>query len=162
MPSLSKKQVFLAALTAAFLLMLLAFFAVPAPVPDALQVSILGQTNNFSAAPMALVSVTNHTGQAQWFCFVAEVPTTNGWITANGWVQRQQPLWHRLAAHAEFRVWLSAPDGAARWEFRCTSMPEVRKPESLWYLFVRRTGLSRVGLRGEPPKSHVWTAEMGL
>lgn len=162
MPSLSKNQVFLAALAAAFLLVLIAFYTVPAPVHHPLQVSILGQTNNPSGSPMALVGVTNYTGQARWFYFVAAVPTTNGWITANGWVERQQPLWHRLAAHAECRVLLPAPDGAARWIFRCASMREVRKPEGLWYLFVRRTGLSRVGFRDQPPKSHVMTAEMSL
>ena len=74
MPSLSKKQLFLAALTAAFLLVLIAFLTVPAPVPHALQVSILGQTNNPSGAPIALVGVTNHTGQARFFYVVAEVP----------------------------------------------------------------------------------------
>jgi hypothetical protein len=162
MPSLNRKQVFLAALTAAFLLVLIAFFTVPAPVPHALQVSVLGQTNNPSGAPIALVGVTNHTGRARWFYFVAEVPTTNGWITANGWVERQQPFWHRLAAHTECGILLPAPEGAARWEFRCTSMREVSTPEGLWYLLVRRTRLSRIGFRDQPPKSHVMTAEMSL
>ena len=112
---------------------------------------------------MALVGVTNHTGHARWFYFVAAVPTTNGWwTTANGWAERQQPLWHRLAAHAEYQVLLRAPEGEARWILRCSSMPEVSKPEGLWYLFVRRTGLSRVGFRDQPPKSHVTTAEMSL
>lgn len=158
MPSLSKRQVFLAALPAAFLLVLMAFFTVPAPVPQGLQVSILGQTNNPSGAPLALVSVTNHTGQARIFYVVAEVPNPYGWTIAKG----QQPLWRRLAAHAECRILLSAPEGSARWEFRCTSMLEVTKPESLWYLFVRRTGLRRVGLRDQPPESHVFTTEMRL
>ena len=162
MPSLNKKRVFLAVLTAAFLLVLIAFFTVPAPVPHALQVSVLGQTNNPSGAPIALVGVTNPTGQARWFYFVAEVPTTTGWITANGWIQQQQPLWHRLAAHAECRVLLPAPEGAARWTFRCASMREASKPEGLWYVFVRRTGLSRVGFPDQPPKSHVMTTEMSL
>jgi hypothetical protein len=162
MPSLSKKQVFLAALTTAFLLVLIAFLTVPAPVPHALQFGILGQTNNPSGAPMAIVGVTNHTGQARWFYFVAVVPTTNGWDDAKGWVQRQQPFWHRLAAHTECRVLLPAPEGAARWKFRCGSEREVSEPEGLWYLFVRRTGLSRFRLRDQPPRSMVMTTELGL
>jgi len=158
MPSLSKKQVFMAAVTAALLLVLIAFLTVSTPVPHALQVSILGQTNDPSGAPMELLGVTNQTGQARFFFVVAEVPTSNGWTTARG----QQPLWQRLAAHSECRVPLRAPEGAARWNFRCTSLPEVSKPESLWYLFVRRTGLGRVGLRSKPSESYVWTSEMSL
>jgi hypothetical protein len=162
MPPLSKKQVFLAALTGAFLLVLIVFFTAPAPVPHVLQVSILGQTNDPSRAAMALVGVTNHTERARWFYFVAEVPTADGWIGANGWFERQRPPWHRLAAHAECRVLLPAPEGAARWIFRCGSMPEASKLEGLWYRFARRTGLRRFGLRDEPPRSMVVTAEMGL
>ena len=107
---------------------------------------------------MALVGVTNHTGQARFFYVVAQVPIPGGWITAND----QQLLWHRLAARTECRVSLRAPEGAARWNFRCTSMSEVSKAESLWYLFVRRTGLRRTGLRDRPPANHVWTTEMNL
>ena len=158
MPSLSKKQVFLAALTAALLLVLITFFTVPAPVPHALQVNILERTNNASGTPTALVSVTNHTGQARFFYGVAEIPNSYGWTTANG----QQPRWQRLAAHAECGVLLPAPPGGARWKVRCTSMPEVSKPEEVWYLFVRRTGLNRIGVRGRPLESYVWTAELGL
>src|ERR1051325_727525 len=159
MPSLSKKQLFLAALAAAFLLLLIAFFSVPAPVPHALQISILEQTNTLSRSPMALVSVTNHTGQARFFYLLADVPTSNAWWSA---ARDQHRVWHRLAAHAECRVGTSAPAGATRWKFRCTSMREVRKPEGFWYLFVRRTGLSRVGFRDRPPESYVWTTEMSL
>ncbi len=162
MPSLSRKQVFWAALTAAFLLVLIAFLTAPAPIPHPLQVSILGQTNNPSGPPTALVGVTNHTGQARWFYFVAEIPTTHGWTTADGWGERQHPVWHRLAPHTESRVLLPAPEGAATWIFRCASIPEVKEPEGLWYLFVRRTGLSRVGFWDQPPKSHVLTTEMSL
>ena len=159
MLSLSDKQAFLAALTAAFLLVLIAFFTVPASVPHALQVSILEQTNTPSAAPMALVSVTNHTGQARFFYLLADVPTPNGGWTA---ADRQQRVRHRLAAHAECCASPQVPAGATRWKFRCTSMREVRKPEGFWYLFVRRTGLSRVGFRDRPPESYVWTTEMSL
>jgi hypothetical protein len=162
MPFLSKKQVFWAALTTAFLLVLVAFLTVRAPVPHALQFGILGQTKNPSGAPLAIVGVTNHSGQARWFYFVAVVPTTNGWDDAKGWFERQRPVWHRLAGHAECRVLLPAPEGAARWKFRCGSEREVSQPEGLWYLFVRRTGLSRFRLRDRPPRSMVMTTEMGL
>jgi hypothetical protein len=165
MPSLSKKQVFLAALTAGFLLVLIALFTAPAPIAHAFQVSILGQTNNPSGAPMAILGVTNLTGQARWFYFVAMVPTTNGWngwSDASGWFQRQGPVWHRVAAHAECRVLLPTPEGAARWKFRCGSEREASQLEGLWYLFVRRAGLSRFRLRDRPPRSMVMTTEMGL
>ena len=162
MASLDRKRVFLAAVTAPFLLVLIAFLTVPSPVPHALQFGILGQTNNPAGAPMAIVGMTNHTGQARWFYFVAVVPTTNGWDDAKGWFERQRPVWHRLAAHAECRVLLAPPEGAARWKFRCGSEREVSQPEGLWYLFVRRTGLSRFGLRDRPPRSMVMTTEVSL
>lgn len=160
MPSLNRKQVLLAVVTVAVLLVCIAFFTAPTDTSTAIQVSILGQTNDPSGVSVALVGVTNRTGHARWFYFVAEVPTTNGWITADGWIKRQQPFWHRLEAHAECRISLRAPDAAARWEFSCTSIPEVTKPESLWYDFVRGTGLSRVGFWDQPPKSHAFIAEM--
>jgi len=162
MPSLSKKQVFLAALTTAFLLVLVTFLTVPAPVPHALQFGILGQTNTPAGTLMAIVGVTNQTEQARWFYFVAVVPTTNGWDDAKGWFERQRPVWHRLAGHVECRVLLPAPEGAARWKFRCGSEREASQAEGLWYLFVRRAGLSRFRLRDRPPRSMVMTTEMGL
>jgi hypothetical protein len=162
MPSLSKKQVFLAALTAAVLLVFIAFLTAPASVPHAFQVGILGQTNSPSGTPMAIVGVTNHTKQARWFYFVAVVPTTNGWTDANGWFERQRPVWHRLAAQADCRILLPAPEEASRWRFRCGSMREVSGPEGLWYRFVRQTGLSRLRLRDEPPRNMVITTEMRL
>ena len=165
MPSLSKKQLFMAALTAAFLLVLMALFTAPLPVPHAFQVSILGQTNNPSGAPMAILGVTNRSGQTRWFYFVAMVPSTNGWngwSDADGWFERQGPVWHRVAAHAECRVVLPAPEGAARWKFRCGYEREVSEPEGLWYRFVRGSGLSRLRLRDKPPRSMVVTTEMHL
>jgi hypothetical protein len=158
MPSLSKKQVFLAAITAALLLALIAFLTIPTHDPHALQVSILGQTNDASGAPMVIVGVTNHTGQARFFYLGAEVPDRFGWTSANQRIQKTG----RLAAHAECRVLLRIPEAAAKWKFRCSSMPEMTKPERLWYLFVRRTGLSRVGFRDQPPASYFSTTEMGL
>src|SRR5258706_6914502 len=89
MPSLTKKLVFLAALTAAFLLFLTIFFTVRAPVPHALQVSILGQTNDPSGAPMSLVGVTNHTGQARFFYLSTIVPCPSGWTSANQRCQKR-------------------------------------------------------------------------
>lgn len=154
MPSLSKKQVFLAVITAAFFLVMIVFLPVPTPVSHVLQISILDQTNTAAGAPMALVSVTNHTGQARFFYILADVPTSNGWWRA---ADGQQLVWHQVAAHAECRVSLPAPAGAARWKLRCASMPQVSKPEELWYLFVRRSGLNRVGFRDQPPKSYAWT-----
>ncbi len=158
MASLNKKQVFLAALTAAFLLLMTALFTVPAPVPHPLEVGILGQTIDPSGAPTALVGVTNHTGQARFFYLSTMVPCPSGWTSAN---QRCQKT-GRLAAHAECRVLLRPPAGAARWEFSCMSLPDVSKPEWLWYRLVRRTGLSQVGFRDQPPASYVCTTEMRL
>lgn len=64
---LSKKPVFMAALMATFLLVLVAFFTAPTPVPYALQVRVLGQTNDPSGGRMAVLGTTNHSGQARWF-----------------------------------------------------------------------------------------------
>src|ERR1041385_4842832 len=108
---------------------------------------------------MALVTVTNHAGQARFFYLLADVPISNGGWTA---ADRQERGRHRLAGHAEGCASAQGPAGGTRGTFRCTSMREVRKPEGFWYLFVRRTGLSRVGFRDRPPESYVWTIEMSL
>ena len=64
----------------------------------------------------------------------------------------------RIAAHAACRVVLPAPEGAAKWGLRCASWPDVSRIEWTWYLLVRRTGLSRVGFREQPPGvSLCWT-----
>ena len=158
MTSLCKKQVLLAALTSTFLLVLIALIMVPAPVPHALQVSILGQTNDASGAALTLVSVANHTGQARIFYLSTMVPCPSGWTSANQRCQKRD--W--LEAHSECQVLLLAPPGAARWKFSCMSRPEVSKPEWLWYRLIRGTGLSRVGFRDQAPASYVLTTEIGL
>ncbi len=165
MPSLSKKQLFLAALTVAFLLILMSLFTSSSPVPHAFQVSVLGQTNDPSGAPMAILGVTNRGGQPRWFYFVAMVPSTNGWngwSDADGGFERQGLVWRRVAAHAECRLVLLAPEGAARWKFRCGYEREVSKPEGLWYRFVRRSGLTGWHFRDRPPRNMVVTTEMHL
>lgn len=165
MPSLNKKQLYMAALTAAFLLILMSLFTAPSPVPHAFQVSILGQTNDPSGAPMAVLGVTNRSGQNLWFYFVAMVPSTNGWngwSDADGWFEGQGPVWHRVAAHAERRVVVPAPEGAARWKFRCGYGRELSEPEGLWNHFVRRSGLTGLRLQAKPPMSMVVTTEMHL
>jgi hypothetical protein len=107
---------------------------------------------------MALVGVTNLTGQARILYLSTLVPCPSGWTSANQRCQKTD----RLAAHAECRVLLRAPAGEARWKFSCMSMPDVSKPEWLWYRLVRRTWLNRVGFRDQPPASYAWTTEMRL
>src|SRR6266545_4814283 len=140
MPASKRKRLALVALTAGLLLLLLAFFVPTAPVPEALQVSVLGPKNGPLGSPMALVSVTNKTGQARNFYFCAEVPAPTGWADVNGWVEQQHLLTQRLAAHAACRVLLPAPEGAAKWRLRCACWPDVSKIEWTWYRLVRRTG----------------------
>ena len=160
MKSLSKKRVCFSALTAVFILVLVlvAFVTAPAPVPQAVQISVLGQTNDPSGSTLTLVRVTNHTEQAQFFYLSTMVPCPSGWTSANEPVQKTG----RLAAYAECQILLRAPVGAARWKFSCMSIPDVSKPEWLWYRLVRLAGLSRLNLRDQPPASYVWTTEMGL
>jgi hypothetical protein len=160
MPASKRKQLILAALTAGFLLLLLTFFMPPAPAREALHLSVLGPTNGPLGAPMVLVWVTNNTGRARYFYFCAEVPTPTGWADHNGWVERQGGLTRRLAAHAARRVLVPPPERAAKWRLRCSSSPDVSKIEWGWYLFVRRSGLSRVGFRSQPPGSYSWTAQV--
>ncbi len=155
-----RKQLALATLTAGSLLLLVVLFTRSAAIPEALQASILGRTNGPSGSSMALVSVTNNTRRTRGFYFSAEVPTPSGWADVNGWVQRQQPLTHRLTAHAACRVVLPAPDGAARWRLCCVSWPEESEIRWTWYLFVRRSGLSRFGFRYQSPASYSWTTQV--
>jgi len=157
MPRTKIKQLAIAVPGAGFLLLLVAFFIPTAPVPEALQVSVLGPTNGPLGTPMAIVSVTNNTGQARSFYFAAEVATPTGWADAKGWVERQGGPTQRLAAHAACRAVLPAPEGTAKWRLRCASWPDVSRIEWTWYLLVRRTGLSRVGFQEQPPGSYCWT-----
>jgi hypothetical protein len=160
MPSSRRKQLALAALTAGFLLLLLVFSIARAPIPEALQVSVFEPTNGPLGSTMALVNVTNNTRQARNFRFAAEVATPTGWADVNGWVERQHRLTQRLPAHAACQVALPAPEGAAKWRLRCASWRDVSKFEWAWYLLVRRTGLSRFGLREEPSGNYCWTAQV--
>ena len=160
MPSSKAKRLALAALTAVLLLLLLAFLTPTGPAREVLRVSVLGPTNGPSGSPMALVSVTNNTGLARYFYFAAEVATPTGWTDVKGWVERRGGLTQRLAAHAACRVVVPAPEGAAKWRLRCASVPEVSKFRWTWYVLVRRTGLSRVGFRQQPPGSYCWTAQV--
>ena len=86
------KSAAIAALTVAFLLILVAYFTVPAPVPHAVQISILGQTNDPSGAPLTLVGVTNNSGQARFVYLSTYVPCPSGWTSANQRCQKTDRL----------------------------------------------------------------------
>ena len=145
------------AATAGFLLLWLAFLVPTARVREALQISILGQTNGPMGSPLALISVTNNTGQARSFYFAAEVESPTGWADVQGWVERRHGKTERIAAHGACCVVLPVPEGAGKWGLRCASYPDESKIEWTWYHFVRRTGLSRVGFRDQPLGSYCWT-----
>jgi hypothetical protein len=154
------KHLIPAALAAGCLLLLLVCFIPTGPSLETLEATVLGSTNGPSGSSMSLVSVTNNTGQARYFYFAAEVPSPTGWVDARGYVERQHGKTQRLAAHAACQVLVPAPEGAAKWRFRCSSSPDVSKVEWIWYRLVRRTGLSRMGFREYPRAGYVWTAQV--
>ena len=155
-----RKHLIPAAVAAGCLLLLLVCFIPIGPGLETLEVTVLGPTNGSSGSPMSLVSVTNHTGQAQEFYLAAEVPASTGWVDARGYVERHTGPMQGIAAHAACQVLAPAPEGAAKWRFRCGSIPKVSKVEWIWYRLVRRTGLSRIGFRESPRPSYVWTAQV--
>jgi hypothetical protein len=149
------KPLVLAAVTVG-LLLLLACFIPNGSNPEALGVTVLGSTNGPSGSPMALVRVTNYTGHARCFYFAAEVSTPTGWADKRGWVQ-QHGRTQRVAAHSAGQSLLPVPEGAAKWRFRCSSWLDAGKVEWTWYRLLRRTGLSRLGFREQPPGDFCWT-----
>lgn len=148
----------MAALTAGFLLLLLAFFIPTAPIPEPLHVSVLGPTNGPFGPPMALVEVTNNTGHAREFYFAAEVATPSGWADVRGWVERQSGQMQRIASHGVCRAVVPPPEGAGKWRLRCASIPGLSRFEWTWYILVRRARLRTIGFREDPPGSYSWTA----
>jgi len=151
----------LVAMGGGVVLLLGARFIPGSPTPAPLQVTILGRTNTLSSGPMVLVSVTNQSGCGQGFYFCAEVGTPTGWTDRAGWVEKyQRGMMQWLKPHQVCQVALPVPEGAARYRYSCSSMPDVGAVQWAWFRFVRRFGLDRFGLPVQPRSGLCWTPQL--
>jgi hypothetical protein len=149
-----------AAVMLCFALLLGALFLSMPPALPALQLNLLGRTNDHSGGTKTLVSVVNNTGRTQNYTYWAEVQTTNGWARANNWEAQNPGQLHWIRGRNTNRFALPAPEGASIWRLKFMRMPQPSALEWKWYDVVRRTGLRRLGLRDQPPQSYSFTDQM--
>ena len=143
-----------------FALLLGGLFLSIAPRPPAIQLSILGRTNEPSGATQTLFSAVNNSGRIQNYAYWAQVPSATGWTEAQNWELHHPGQLHWIRGHDTNRFALPAPEGASIWRLKFMRMPQPSPLEWKWYAIVRRIGLKRVGLRDYPPQSYSFTEQM--
>ncbi len=141
------------------LLIAVLFLSTPRALPPLL-FTTSGRTNELSGGSKVWVRVVNTSGRTQNYAYWAQILGTNGWADATNWEAQHPGRLYWIRSHATNEIVLRAPEGESVWRLKFMRELQPSSLEWKWYALVRRTGLRRIGLREQPPRSYFFTDQI--
>jgi archaellum component FlaF (FlaF/FlaG flagellin family) len=142
------KRIFIIAVSAIAVFILLALVLLSSPGVDSLKVSMVSHSTDTTNVE---VKVTNTSRRIVNFAFWVEVLKDGKWVRDDLWYPKMEGRLHWIAGHDSQSIQLPAPADSTTWRFKIMGEEQPTALKWKWLSFGKK-----IGLKSEPRQWYIY------